>query len=237
MKIIVNMSGGKDSTAMALHLLELGEQVDEFIYADTGYDFPECLQALALFEEQTGRSVTRLKGWYPLEFLLADKPVKIRHLYKKDGITPRRKNGYGWMSPMRRWCTRHYKMDAPARYLREKYGNEPIVQCIGIAADEGKRIHADDPTKRYPLAEWGWTEADCMEYCKARGYYASPCAYDDCKRMSCYICPLMNLSQVEYLIKKRPELWREIKRLEARVGEPWKEKGTEYFEKRFSSHY
>lgn len=39
--IIVNFSGGKDSTAMLLHMLELGEHIDEVIYCDTYKEFPQ----------------------------------------------------------------------------------------------------------------------------------------------------------------------------------------------------
>lgn len=34
--IVVSFSGGKDSTAMLLHMIELGEHIDEVISADTG---------------------------------------------------------------------------------------------------------------------------------------------------------------------------------------------------------
>ena len=36
----VSFSGGKDSTAMTLKMLEDGWTVDEIIFADTGKDFP-----------------------------------------------------------------------------------------------------------------------------------------------------------------------------------------------------
>ena len=39
MKHIINFSGGKDSTAMTLKMLEDGWWVDEIIFADTGKDF------------------------------------------------------------------------------------------------------------------------------------------------------------------------------------------------------
>ena len=40
-KYIVNLSGGKDSTAMLLMLLEKGCPVDYILFADTGKDFPQ----------------------------------------------------------------------------------------------------------------------------------------------------------------------------------------------------
>ena len=40
-KHIVSFSGGKDSTAMLLMMLEKKMQVDEIIFCDTGKEFPQ----------------------------------------------------------------------------------------------------------------------------------------------------------------------------------------------------
>lgn len=37
---MVSFSGGKDSTAMLLHMMELGMQIDEVLYCDTWMEFP-----------------------------------------------------------------------------------------------------------------------------------------------------------------------------------------------------
>ena len=37
---IVSFSGGKDSTAMLLHMMELGMRIDEVLYCDTWMEFP-----------------------------------------------------------------------------------------------------------------------------------------------------------------------------------------------------
>ena len=38
---IVQFSGGKDSTAMLLMMLDKGVQIDEVIFCDTGKEFPQ----------------------------------------------------------------------------------------------------------------------------------------------------------------------------------------------------
>lgn len=38
---VVSFSGGKDSTAMLLRLLELGEQIDEVVFCDTYKEYPQ----------------------------------------------------------------------------------------------------------------------------------------------------------------------------------------------------
>lgn len=37
----VSLSGGKDSTAMLLKMLEMGMQIDVVLFCETGLDFPE----------------------------------------------------------------------------------------------------------------------------------------------------------------------------------------------------
>ena len=43
MKHIVSFSGGKDSTAMLLKMLEDNWTIDEILFCDTGKDFPDML--------------------------------------------------------------------------------------------------------------------------------------------------------------------------------------------------
>ena len=41
-----SLSGGKDSLAMVLRLAEMGEHVDEVVYVDTGWEFPETVATI-----------------------------------------------------------------------------------------------------------------------------------------------------------------------------------------------
>jgi 3'-phosphoadenosine 5'-phosphosulfate sulfotransferase (PAPS reductase)/FAD synthetase len=53
MKKIVSFSGGKDSTAMLLRLLEENYQVDDIVFFDTGWEFPEILEHVQKVQEKT----------------------------------------------------------------------------------------------------------------------------------------------------------------------------------------
>ena len=46
-------------------------------------------------------------------------------------------------------------------YLKELREDYTLIEYLGIAADETKRIK----DKNYPLVEWGMTEKDCLSYC------------------------------------------------------------------------
>ena len=51
---VVSLSGGKDSTAMLLMLLERGEPVADVVFFDTGWEFPEMYEYLEKLEAFTG---------------------------------------------------------------------------------------------------------------------------------------------------------------------------------------
>lgn len=46
----VSLSGGKDSTAMLLLMIERGMPIDMVLYADTGMEFPEMYAHIAKLE-------------------------------------------------------------------------------------------------------------------------------------------------------------------------------------------
>lgn len=231
---IVSLSGGKDSIAMGLMLLEKGYRVDEFVFCDTGYEFPECYDALCRFERLTGRTITRLKYKHSFEYLLCDAPRRPSRTMKEGSYIKPKDIGYGWPTFRYRWCTGFLKKNLAHDFVKKF--PQPVTY-VGIAFDEPDRIR-EEPDKEYPLHLWRITEAECLEYCKKRGFYQSPCAYDYCTRMSCFVCPLNNMKSIFYLIEHRPELWAEIKRLEAKVKEPWKvleQKHTSYYEARYKA--
>ena len=58
MQHIVSFSGGKDSTAMLLRMLELGMQIDKILFADTKKEFPEILEHIKKVEKYIGKEVT-----------------------------------------------------------------------------------------------------------------------------------------------------------------------------------
>lgn len=193
---VVSFSGGKDSTAMLLRMMELGMPVDEIIFCDTGVEFSQMYEHIDKVEEYIGRKITRLKGDKTFEYLLLDHKVNTAKEHK---------DGYSFPGPLNRWCTTYFKRDRINRHLREIRKKHTLIQYIGIAADEPKRIK----DLNYPLVDWGWTEADCLQYCKEKGFNWGG-LYDIFKRVSCWCCPLKSLSECRELRHNFPELWRTL---------------------------
>ena len=114
-------------------------------------------------EKYIGRPIVRLKSHQSFEYLFYD--------YSPKRANPKLEQyrGFSWPGPRNRWCTAMLKTRIISQYLRELSKEYTLVQYIGIAADEPKRIREH----RYPLVEWGMTEADCLDYCRERGFTTS----------------------------------------------------------------
>ena len=93
---------------------------------------------------------------------------------------------------------------------KEKYD---VIEYIGIAADETDRITHKCNSRtnvRLPLVEWGMTEADCLKYCKDRGYDWGG-LYEKFGRVSCWCCPLQPLNELRILYFDFPDLWKQLR--------------------------
>lgn len=201
MRQVVSLSGGKDSTAMLLMMLERGEQVDEVVFFDTGWEFPEMYEHLARLEVDTGIGITRLHADKPMDYYLYEHIIsRGRH----EGC-----RGYGWARPTARWCT---TIKTSVIDMHIKGIGSDTVQCVGIAADEPSRVR----DKRYPLVEWGVTEADCLAYCYARGYDWGG-LYGRKRRVSCWCCPLQSLNDLKVLHDDHHDLWEKLLEMDGRT--------------------
>lgn len=198
-KYIVSLSGGKDSTAMLLRLIEEDRPVDLILFCDTGLEFPQMYEHLDKLENYIGRPIIRLKAEHSFEYYFYEYRPKRRNreLEKYSGIS--------WAGPRNRWCTSILKIRIIDSYLKELEKQYELVHYIGIAADEKKRIR----DKLYPLAEWHMTEKDCLEYCYARGFDWGG-LYKIFKRVSCWCCPLQSLEELRKLRLYFPDLWKQL---------------------------
>lgn len=135
-----------------------------------------------------------------------------------------------------RWCTEKLKNRPKERYLRKFREEYDVIEYVGIAADEIYRIERKCnkcPGIRLPLVEWGMTEADCLAYCKERGYDWGG-LYEKMRRVSCWCCPLQSLAELRVLYKDFPQLWEQLKAWDAMT---WRQFRADYnvvqLEKRF----
>lgn len=227
MKHIVSFSGGKDSTAMLLRMLEENMHIDEIIYCDTGKEFPDMIDHIAkvknYIKEKYGKEITTLKSKETFDYYMFEH-IKTRG--KNKG-----KRGYGWATMRCRWCTSNLKTRSINNYLQQ-FRKEDYKEYIGIACDEPKRIK----DKCYPLVEWQMTEKDCLQYCYDRGFNWNG-LYEHFDRVSCWCCPLKNLKELKILYKYYPELWQELKEMDKKAYNQFRaDYSVEQLEKKFNEN-
>jgi 3'-phosphoadenosine 5'-phosphosulfate sulfotransferase (PAPS reductase)/FAD synthetase len=197
---VVSLSGGKDSTAMLLRMLEEGMPVDEILFCDTGLEFDGMYHHIDKLEKYIGIPITRLKAPYEFEYLF------FEHMPKRKNPELIGRKGFSWAGPRNRWCTAMLKVRIIDKYIRDLSKEYEVIQYIGIAADEPKRVRG----LNYPLIEWGMTEADCLAYCKERGFDWDG-LYDIFSRVSCWCCPLQSFDELRKLRQHFPELWERLR--------------------------
>lgn len=214
--MVASFSGGKDSTAMVLRLVEEDWPMDKIIFFDTGWEFPQIYDNIYKVEEYTGRKITFK---YPkrsfLDWMLIH-PVIISKGLGKGKLL---KYGVGWPSHSRRWCTRE-------KVATLEEGGKDSIYYIGFAYDEQPRTEGIKLSKkldklRFPLIQWHMTENDCLTYCKKRGFNFGG-VYGHFDRVSCFCCPLQGNKELRRLRKYYPELWAKMLLWESQMDKDYR---------------
>lgn len=225
MKHIVCFSGGKDSTAMLLRMIELNYKIDRIIFADTGFEFPELYDYINKIEKEINKNIeivkpkTKFEDWFYGEVTSGKMKGKIRGFPLK-------------------YFPCYWSRESKVKPLTNSYSKNDFVY-IGIAYDEKQRCSKKDKNLIYPLVKWKWTEQDCIDYLNKRNVF-NP-LYVNFDRLGCYFCPKQNEKSIYVLWKNYPELWAKLKFWESEQYKINKknilDKKTEEYEKLFSSGY
>jgi 3'-phosphoadenosine 5'-phosphosulfate sulfotransferase (PAPS reductase)/FAD synthetase len=216
---IVSWSGGKDSTAMLLRMLELKMPVDIALFADTMFEFPQMYDFHKKFKAYMAKN-------HP-EVLMVEARTKTTWDHWFRGKVTRGK----MKGNVRGWPLAYF----PCYWSREAKFKVLDPMCkgsfryIGYAADEKKRlagIAISDESSGYksPLSEWGWTEKDCLDYMESLGVAEQ--IHRDFNRTGCYHCPKQPRSSLEIICEKYPEQWAHIKEMDKQVPNEFNPKYT-----------
>jgi len=174
--MLVAFSGGKDSTALALRLHELGESF-ALMHTATGNELPGVREHIERVSRACGAPIVDLGA------------PTLEELIREQQCLP------NWRM---RWCTRMIKIE-PALAFYDSIPGETV--CVGLRSDEEGRmgIEADAGVNiRYPLREWGWGVGDVVGYCERMGF-APPA------RTDCAVCFYQTLREWYDLYREYPE--------------------------------
>lgn len=199
-KHVVGLSGGKDSTALALLLVEREPRQYEFICNTTGDELPEMLD-----------------HWKRLEDMLGCEIVQVRH--ERDLVGEIRKQSM-LPSVFARWCTRILKIEPTIKYMDSLPDGSTLY--VGLRADEEIRrgIYGEDMLIRFPLREWGMDEAAVWSYLDGRGVCIP-------KRTDCAKCPYQRLGEWRDLWENNRAKYIEAIQLEDEIGATFRSPGRD----------
>ena len=212
---VASLSGGKDSLAMIVRLINEGYPLTHILFYDTGMEFRAIYRIVDKVRElaQT-RGITFVYLKPETDFLV---DMLLRPITKK--ATGEKQYGYDWCGGRCRWRTA-CKVSTINKYLDTLVY---YVQYIGIAVDEPTRIK-DENDKCYPLVDWKMTEKDCLQYCYDNGWSWDEDGvelYDILDRVSCWCCGNKNLKELRNMYHYLPYYWELLKGLQSRIDRPF----------------
>lgn len=203
---VCNVSGGKDSTATALALLEAGIP-HRRVFADTRWEAPETYEHLDMLRAKLGP--IDVVG-YP-----GGMPAKIRE-------------GARFASRMQRWCTRELKIEPLRDYCDAIEADGSIVVTVtGIRHEEGTRTNGrGEALEAEDDVAWGgwmwrpivrWTIADVLAIHHRHDVPVNPLYQRGHDRVGCYPCVMASKEDVRPVADHAPERIAEIRELEEAV--------------------
>ena len=201
---VLSLSYGKDSLACLGAIEELGWPLDRIIHAEVWATdtIPADLPPMVEFKKKADKIIKERWG-------IDVEHYRARHCFESAFYRERGDTGrvskfagkfYGWPMVRGQWCLQQLKL--PALNAATK---GDVVQYIGIAADEPGRFHNLTDKKKSPLAEAGWDEAKCRQWCEDNDLL-SP-IYTTATRGGCWFCHNQSVGQLRLLRKNYPELW------------------------------
>ena len=210
---IASCSFGKDSLATILVALEHGDPIDRAVFSEVMYDRhrdisgenPEHIDFIR------NTAIPKLASFgVPVDVVRAQRDF-IDYFFQRH----ERGNHVGMLHgfPIGGMCkiNSDCKVKPIREYLREYRKRGNVVQYIGIAIDEPKRLARLNGDKVSLLAKYNITEKRAREICEANGLL-SP-IYKSGTRGGCWFCPNQKICDFNRFRAQYPQLWGELKQL------------------------
>ncbi len=193
---ICGISGGKDSSALAVHMRDRVPEM-EYFFCDTGAELPETYEYLTRLEVTLGKPIERLNARRGFDHWF--------EVYR--GALP---------SPQMRWCTKQMKI-AP---IEEWVGDDPVVSYVAIRADEANRkgYISTKPNieSAFPFIEDGIDRDGVMRILDDAGI-GLPSYYEWRTRSGCYFCFYQRKAEWVGLADRHPDLFERAVAIEQKV--------------------
>ena len=193
---ICGISGGKDSSALAVYMRDRVPQM-EYFFCDTGAELPETYDYLGKLETALGKQITRLNARKGFDHWF--------EVYR--GALP---------SPQMRWCTKKMKIEP----LEEWVGDDVAISYVAIRADESGRkgyVSTKPNIKAvFPFVEGGIGHDDVLRILQDAGI-GLPDYYQWRTRSGCYFCFYQRKAEWVGLADRHADLWERAVAIEQKV--------------------
>lgn len=216
---ILGLSGGKDSTALAIHIMQnypdIHEKI-EYYFTDTGEELPEIYTYLELLEQYLGKKIQYIKA----DMNEDNKPsFRVSFAGEHDERSPfevmlfDRNKGY-LPSPQARWCTRQLKIEPMEKWI----GSDHCISYIGIRADENRTGYNSNGKKNtnitgvYPFQDDNITIQDVFDILNKT--VGMPDYYKWKTRSGCTFCYYQRRVEFAVLYFLYPNLFEDAKKYE-----------------------
>lgn len=209
-RTVVAFGAGTNSAAFLIEFARLGISPARVLFSDTGGERPSTYLfrdrfSAWLVERGMPAIITVKKGTkkgFPEETL------EQNCLRKK--MLPSIAYGY-------KTCSEKFKIRAQEKYIRHDSemrailkSGQKLIKVIGYDAGESRRAKPYTHPQYdyyYPLIEWGWDRAKCVEVVKAAGFAPA--------KSACFFCPSSTKIDILNLSKEYPELLERALAMEA----------------------
>jgi 3'-phosphoadenosine 5'-phosphosulfate sulfotransferase (PAPS reductase)/FAD synthetase len=251
LKVIVQFSGGKDSTAALLYTIEHIAKNPIIVFCDTGFESMETYSYIDYVESKLNMPIKRIRN------------NKYNGMFELAEIKKR------FPSTQARFCTEELKIKPMIDFVLNL--NESFLSIQGFRKDEsiarsrmneqctffkyyfepyGKSNKGKDKYHTYRKKEvkefcktkahdllrpiFSWTSNDVVAYIKNKGFELNPLYSKGFKRVGCFPCIMANQTDIKMLNRFYPERIKEISSFEIKAGHSFFP--PNYIPKRFCSN-
>ena len=193
---ICGISGGKDSSALAIYMRDRVPDM-EYFFCDTGAELPETYEYLDKLEASLGKPIARLNASKGFDHWF--------EVYR--GTLP---------SPSMRWCTKKMKIEP----IEDWIGSDQAVSYVAIRSDESGRkgYVSTKPNINavFPFVEDGIDKDGVMAILEKAGL-GLPSYYEWRTRSGCYFCFYQRKAEWVGLADRHPDLFERAVAIENKV--------------------
>jgi 3'-phosphoadenosine 5'-phosphosulfate sulfotransferase (PAPS reductase)/FAD synthetase len=201
--LIVSMSGGKDSTATALRVIESGLPA-RYVFADTGWEAQETYDYLDMLRERLG--------------------ITIDVVSENGGMVGAIRARAGFPARKQRWCTRMLKVNGIRAY------HDALMEAEGVDTVSVVGIRAEESTDRAKMPVFGFddlwggyvwrpmiaaTIEDVLTIHHRHGIPVNPLYRKGFSRVGCNPCIYATKEEIALTAEHFPQRINQIRELES----------------------